>query len=1248
MSITQVPFIGRGNELKKISEVIEHSEQSHILCIHGPGGIGKTRLIQETQQKYLKPEHSIIREHIERKNITIAILQESADDEWSREFTIGFRETAQKLNAQVKEFNAEGDIERMVELLKNIISSSPDALIIRNGTNEKVRPLLEQAIKHNIKVLTFENFLQNLPDVTTRVMYEEEEGMHSSLEQLAKDIDYQGELIIAGVKDTIIHERRKKYLEEALQRVFPDISPIKEFSLRQRESTDEDGQDTIAEIKKLLKNYPKAKAFWVTWNKVARWVVRSLLEEKRMDIKVYSFDLSSKDIDYFLVDESPWQATVTNDPRESAAILIRLAIQAVYGHSIKRHYRLSSHMLTQSDIRQHRQDKAYLYGERDTEQIGWTALIQSLYQQKSYSERQIFPLHTIIDFDNPNLLNPVSIGMTLAKQFHSEVFEQFFQAQADYRKMQERGIGQERLRHEEKYLNKILADCVNNVSKQKRLVLFFDTSERLEDTEGFWEDLKDKFSQLENVVIIIAGRNEEMLSQVFQSSQFPYPVDLINLAPLSKEECRTYLQEKQKQLGVQLETELEKHLLILAQGKPILLDLAVEWRVRGISLQWLFEEQIEKWESLSEEKHCQFEKHLLVHFQEMESMIEELILLMAYIFPINTAMIAELFPEEQAEEVFKELKSYVFVKQLPNSYLKLHDEMERMLQEHIWPDIDPDEGRRKWYSQRIVPSFKRDIEKLSQQIDAQRKELTNLEKTDQKTVALALSLELNENEQNLWSFKEQYFTHTLCFDLPAAVIIFDDLFQEATKTLRFDLREKLLKSTLEHYNYLSPEKQAIVDIHLLQSWFDDGRYRDVETRCEEVLKNSGLSVEQTINIYLKRANSRVRSGQLQKSIEDFQQAQKFAEQKDLPIWRIKTTNALGWGYRLQGKFHRAQECYHKARRLCFQQEQGPKNPAIRDDYGWILNNLAFVSSNSSMTRENSINIALGAIEHWKSIRNDFGLAAGYSMLGIAYYRSDKPDPAFEAFNQAEKLFISIHNNEWLGSIYAWRGNLFRIINKLKEAERDLKKALEIGANNIRGMTYCRLGRLYMSKKEWSTAIDYLEKSIQAAKDIPDYLYWLVSIARLIMIAAERRQYNRFGEFEQQLQGFINLLKYEDIEPEQNNLGIAKIGLARLVFSQNNEKEIATIVNLLKEGIYLVTEYGSYANRDGLSRLKIIEQDFNSISPNIIRAVGRQLVDFAIEKELDNIAYSSVTQRMYTWANWKKEEHSHEASSESYY
>lgn len=66
---------------------------------------------------------------------------------------------------------------------------------------------------------------------------------------------------------------------------------------------------------------------------------------------------------------------------------------------------------------------------------------------------------------------------------------------------------------------------------------------------------------------------------------------------------------------------------------------------------------------------------------------------------------------------------------------------------------------------------------------------------------------------------------------------------------------------------------------------------------------------------------------------------------------------------------------------------------------------------------------------------------------------------------------------------------------------------------------------------------------------------------------------------------------------------------------------------------MIVEYGSYARSDILTRLDIIEEDFNKTDIKIIHAVGKEMQEFVIHKETENINYGTVVERMFKWATW---------------
>ncbi len=48
----QMPFIGREKELIRIEQLVKDWGTRRVLCIHGEGGVGKTRLLQEIRKQH--------------------------------------------------------------------------------------------------------------------------------------------------------------------------------------------------------------------------------------------------------------------------------------------------------------------------------------------------------------------------------------------------------------------------------------------------------------------------------------------------------------------------------------------------------------------------------------------------------------------------------------------------------------------------------------------------------------------------------------------------------------------------------------------------------------------------------------------------------------------------------------------------------------------------------------------------------------------------------------------------------------------------------------------------------------------------------------------------------------------------------------------------------------------------------------------------------------------------------------------
>ena len=849
--------------------------------------------------------------------------------------------------------------------------------------------------------------------------------------------------------------------------------------------------------------------------------------------------------------------------------------------------------------------------------IGKTRLIQEVYQQQnSNSLIQQLPL---IDFDEQELRYPEMLKRRIAKLLNEENFKAFLTDQADYYKMKKSDVSSIGLKAQSDKIIQSFATGFNKISQKKKIVLYFDTTEHLTSDSEIRQELEIQLLSLKNVVILFAGRNAKEIGASLKEQEGSHKVDIIELHPFSESESCEYLEEKERCAGVRIEDQIRGMLITFSKGRPILLDLAVEMRVQGIPL------EMTGGTPVSEEN---FEKYLLAHLKRFHEPIPDLALMSAYIYPLtlNPQRISKLLRKTMpdSQKLLEKASEYVFVKTLPDGSIMLHDEMRALVNKHAWPEVDPEKDRRRWYSELATECLSHEITELEAEIQQK------LDENDERLVNRLQITQIHAREQQLWLLKEEQLRHTLIKAIDEGITFFAVLFDEVGETKGFDRRRELFNFVRSYKPKLSLEQQNELDVRESQLLSDEQKYGKALQLCDSLLSlERVVSHELEIKTLILRANIKIRQGTILEGIRDFETAVSLSERKEFLIWHIRALNGLGWALRVLGDLKEAQKRYSEARRLCLA-EGGREKKELQSDFGWISNNLAFVLSNEYATRPTAIEIAKATLQHWRSIHNDVGLGACHLVLGIAYYRTDSTDDAFKEFGESLKIFESLKSNDWLGQIYSWRGALHHHLRKPEDAEKDLKKSLAIGTPNIEAMTLNRLGRVYMLQRKWDLAQEYIEKSLKLSKQIPDYLYWLASIARLAIIAAIKKEYWKLSKFKKDFAEYSATIK----TPDKSTLGILYLAFAQLSFG---EKDKDSIVRYLQEGISLITENGPYSRTDILKRLDNLETSFadSGVQREFVHSVGKKLYDYFNEKAANSIKYEAVIPKLYEWATWEK-------------
>ena len=861
--------------------------------------------------------------------------------------------------------------------------------------------------------------------------------------------------------------------------------------------------------------------------------------------------------------------------------------------------------------------------------IGKSRLLAEIHYRRQTSDPQA-AMVPIIDFDDLAFASPENVRHRIARWVPPDAFESYFAAESDYQKLQARGLSAATIRASRERVHQAFVAGVNRISAHARVLLSFDTTDHLTQEHPVFQSLLAILPHLDNTVVLLAGRNGRDLHQWLSVAIGSEHTLLINLPPFSQTESQRYLTTKATNRGLRLEADLANKLIFLAQGKPILLDLAVDWRARGISLKWVLESDITDLSSLPPEQLtaqlAQFQQHLVAHVCDLTAPMDRLVLMLAYLFPLDREMLQVMAAmERDVATLFEAAKEYSFIKELPDGTLTLHDVMREMVNTHVWPGIPATEDRRKEYSQAAVHFYGHRIRTLMLQLSDLKSG-----KAAQHSHATDLPAQAEILRQQLWVLREQRLTHLINVDLAGALELLEQLYETAAMDGRMGVRPRLIQLVANQKGQLSHEQKALLNYFQADHLFNQANYDEAAQIVERLIEDGAISVEMSIRCIKLRGNIHVRQNKIDAAIADFKTAVKISEHHNETEHLIMATNALGWAYRLRGDLDRALTHYQAARQR-FHQADDRQRQQLQHDYGLLLQNLAVLLSERNPTRKAAIDLADRVVAHWRRIDDQYGLGTGYRVQGVCFFRTDHSKRALECFRKASEIFEPLGVKEQIAWICSFRGTLYQNLSNYSQAVTELTRALDIGPPYLRAMTLNRLGRVCMQQKDWKKAQTHLQESLRLAETAPDHKYQLSSLAHLIVLAARTDRSDQLESFQDQLEQSLQQIP----KPDQNALGIAYLGLAHLALRKNSWDDIPKVVDLLKKGIPKVVKHGAWARTDIVRHLEAMAADFPKIDGTLVREVAARLIPVVEAKEAQDPNYSTVIEILHDWNHWKE-------------
>jgi tetratricopeptide (TPR) repeat protein len=524
--------------------------------------------------------------------------------------------------------------------------------------------------------------------------------------------------------------------------------------------------------------------------------------------------------------------------------------------------------------------------------------------------------------------------------------------------------------------------------------------------------LKSWLPKLDQATAVIASRPSPRLKRQLQKS---YPDEEwadVPLDHLSLNETQDYFQKSE--YGHAVDHEMVERIWILTDGRPILISLAIDWLVRGIRVDSIYDVDVEQLKKWKEEKAPEwknrvkdFEKALVIGIRFLDNPIHAALFYAARTRKgFSASIIQELLQsvsrkpfelsDQEVQELMNVLERFSFVKRPYGArpgWLFLHDEMYDLIDEHIWWVDYPMYSHQAQIADFLASKVYGDED--GEGLIAESTERLNEAKTGTESVEIAKLIDVLKTEQLFYQLEAHPKKGYDLYERADTQAIssrnhdWDDMLRiEILRFLR-TLSKRALQGNL--IDRIEEGGEVVVADHInrgcrarwVHRFFARGQVDKAERIARRMIKlHPDYNAIWQSRILTSLGAALVRKGETEAS-KHLTQAIDMLEEDD-QSWMVQHYKGIAYLYlglqsRAKGYLSHAAEEYEKAQMIFANNDEPTSNARV-------LTNLAYVWS-----RQGEVGDAISAANEAIKIRlrhgDIVGTALSYNTLAIAERRA---------------------------------------------------------------------------------------------------------------------------------------------------------------------------------------------------------------------------------------------------------------------
>lgn len=758
--------------------------------------------------------------------------------------------------------------------------------------------------------------------------------------------------------------------------------------------------------------------------------------------------------------------------------------------------------------------------------IGKTRLLEEVHRRRQEYARALKGRLTateIINLADVRFQVPMNLGRRIASELDPQRFRRYLEETDRIVREESKGLltpeALERYIHE---ADNLFLQAYNDMAQEKRILLLIDTVEDILPLP-VGRYLAKMVTQLKNTCALVAGREgakaKELIEQALKRAQQQSVIlDYLLLRNFKPETSTEYLDATPIRGYLEAHPHLRQNLLLLTEGKPLLLALVVEWLLRDLPLPELLEQSPEELQALKpeekEELGQRFEAALIAHVPYLKDPLGDLVLDMAHLYYRFDAEILSAitgWPEEKSRGQLGQMEGFFFAKAKPGGVLVLHDEVARLVRNYVWPQLDPFGTRRQELSRMAVDHYQDRLRWLEKRMREAQEEALKAEEEGDLAKASEAWRCWAEKRREQWVLTRELLHYTLEVDLKAGYDLFVEKFDQATDEYQFLLRAPMVEEIANYEEKFTGDEKYEIGIRIAKYLLDETEYQDAYDKAKGLLEAFPYQDHRRVDTLVQLANNAVRLGRLEEGRQHFEEALKLCEEYRLPNreWWAMAENGLGWAYRVLGRWDEAIQHWHKAFDYSVEISD-------RKRMASILNNLGYVYHLKGDSRS-GLALSQQALEIAQSLGFGRQIAMNHSTLGEIYLALGQYKKAFAHYREALALFEREADEEWMAIVYhelsrAKRHQAFdEVETPIEQREARLEEALRYAKRSLQlceehhllkeaPAIYYGIGVIEADLGQIEKAEDHLRRSYELNKERAETFGLMVDLAALAELA----------------------------------------------------------------------------------------------------------------------------------------------------